>query len=86
MDSTFKRNCEKSFSLQRSEMFIATSNENELAPLGAKCTGKLLRIGSRHRASYRALAHNKQLLAINISPLQGEAAISKLLHEVEFAL
>jgi hypothetical protein len=32
--------------------------------------------------SYRALAHNKQLLAINISPLQGEAAISKLLHEV----
>ena len=66
-------------------MFIATSNENELAPLGAKCTGKLLGIGSRHR-SYRALAHNKQLLAINISPLQGEAAISKLLHEVEFAL
>jgi len=61
------------FSLQRSEMFMATSRTPEvLAPLGAKPGTRILGRG-RDCAPTELGSNEKDCQAINISPLWGKA-------------
>jgi hypothetical protein len=66
-------------------MFIARGHPNYLAPLGAKPGSGTSALGAaRESRSSGAQEQRMSRQAINISPLQGEAAGTNLLHfEVE---
>jgi hypothetical protein len=76
-----------SLSLQRNEMFIATSAPKNIAPLGAKPGGRTFaEAGKSHCAPTELRSKETTVRAINISPLWGEATSNVLLHfQLEFA-